>query len=183
MRYLILFALLIAGTAGAQTIDNDNLAQSASQSGAEAGANNQGVNLNAEFNSQTPGRQTFRYTGKVGNTPVNIAPAVSFAPQNCGNSNSYGISGGGWTVGGSKTTFSAGCEARLNAETFGKEAVNAINLFGDKTEAWRLHRMSVYAGCIANQQMADGCYYMGLIDQRTLEHIKASLPKLDGQKK
>ena len=191
---MILFASMIPNV-HAQTVISTSESNNQSSSGAQS-ANQNEINIISSapeqqtLNATTAASDTLRLSGDQTthfktNTMVGLTAASSFSQQNCGNITSAGLSGAGWTAGASRVRESVGCEARLNAESFGRSAVNERNLFGEAAESKvrALQDMSIYAGCTANQQMANGCFYRGLIDRKTLENITEHMPSGADQKR
>jgi len=165
MRYIVLAILMmVACGAHAQdtTVNSTSNSSTNSQSGAQSAVS--GNSISSELNFNSPGKQRVEYGGKIGNTPVGLAAAVSFSSDYCGGTVSGGASAAGITIGGSKVNFDPNCQALRRAEKFGMAAVTAANL-GMREDSAKLERMAVWELCASNDMTAQACRDMGLVSK------------------
>lgn len=164
IRILILASLALATgiaqadtTVGSSSTSGANVAtQTAAQ--AQLSGNQSSVTLN----STTPAKQTVRYEGNVGNTPVGLVAATSFSSDFCGGTDSFGVSALGGTLGGSKVSFDSHCQHLRSAEKWGLAAVTLRNL-GHNSESANAATMMIYELCTANADSVEGCKRLGLV--------------------
>lgn len=149
----ITFALLTA-PAFAQSADAEANSESNSNSSSQA----MSQNIFQGGDSVYPSRQTIRNTPGVG-----LAAATnSFSSDYCGGTAQAGVSGPGFSVGGSKQAYDPNCQALRRAEKFGQLSVTAYN-FQDQDQARRLLNMAIYEVCALDERTADHCMTQQLV--------------------
>lgn len=151
---LALCITLIALPAFAQSADADANSESNSNSSSQA----MSQNIFQGGDSVYPSRQTIKNTPGVG-----LAAATnSFSSDYCGGTAQAGVSGPGFSVGGSKQAYDTNCQALRRAEKFGQLSVTAFN-FQNQEQAHRLLNMAIYEVCALDQQTAEHCMTQQLV--------------------
>ena len=153
----IIFALsaaLLAAPAFAQSADAtaDSNSNSASQSQASS------QNIFQGGDSIYPANQRIRNTPGVG-----LAAATnSFSSDYCGGTAQAGVSGPGFSLGGSKQAYDTNCQALRRAEKFGQLAVTAHNL-QQHSQSLRLLNMSIFEVCSLDEDTVEMCLEQELV--------------------
>jgi hypothetical protein len=127
MKFKLAFAaMILAGTAHAQTaVDSNSSASTAST----AGANNAGNAQQLVLNSSTPGTQTIRSTGQA----VVSGFAGSFSSDYCGGTAGLAVGGPGFSVSGGAPKMDDTCRFLRTFERIQQAAAS------DPTNAAELH--------------------------------------------
>ena len=146
---------LLAMPAAAQTVGIDNNALSESTSGAST---NTVVN-----NALTLETQNHRKT-EVKTAPGHglAATTNSFSSDYCGGTAQAGVSGPGFSLGGSKQAYDTNCQALRRAEKFGQLAVTAHNL-QQHSQSLRLLNMSIFEVCSLDEDTVEMCLEQELV--------------------
>lgn len=145
---------LLTAPAFAQSADADANSESNSNSSSQA----MSQNIFQGGDSVYPSRQTIKNTPGVG-----LAAATnSFSSDYCGGTSQAGVSGPGFSVGGSRQAYDTNCQALRRAEKFGQLSVTAYN-FQDQEQARRLLNMAIYEVCALDPQTADHCMTQQLV--------------------
>lgn len=151
---LALCTMLIASPVFAQSADAD----ASSESNSASSSQSMSQNIFQGGDSIYPSRQTIRNTPGVG-----LAAATnSFSSDYCGGTAQAGVSGPGFSLGGSKQAYDTNCQALRRAEKFGQLSVTAYN-FQDHDQARRLLNMAIYEVCALDEKTSDHCLTQQLV--------------------
>jgi len=161
IRYLL--AGLIAAASLPAAAQVTSTSQTAVQSGASAGASNNGVSLNNTFEGADHMRYDYGHQRVEQVAPLSLGGAAAgFSNENCANTTQGGIATMWFSAAKGNATESIRCNARRDAGVYVALAADAAQV-GLADAAAKLRAMAWFQKCTATAQEIDACQKLGLI--------------------
>lgn len=161
IRYLLAGLIAAASLPAAAQVSSSS--QTAVQSGASAGASNNGVSLNNTFEGTDHMRYNYGTQRIEQVAPLSLGGAsAGFSNENCANTTQGGLSTMWFSAAKGNATESIRCNARRDAGVYVALAADAAQV-GLADAAAKLRAMAWFQKCTATAQEIDACQRLGLI--------------------
>jgi hypothetical protein len=161
IRYLL--AGLIAAASLPAAAQVTSTSQTAVQSGASAGASNNGVSLNNTFEGTDHMRYNYGTQRIEQVAPLSLGGAsAGFSNENCANTTQGGLSTMWFSAAKGNATESIRCNARRDAGVYVALAADA-DANNNHVIAAKLRSMAIFQKCTATEQELAACKQLGLV--------------------
>lgn len=164
----ILLAIALAAFAPLSFAQVTSTSQTQVQSGASAGASNNGVSLSNTFEAGDRMRYDYGTQRVEQVAPLALGGAAAgFSNENCANTTQGGVSTFWFSAAKGNAKESIRCNARRDAGVYTALASDARDN-GDAAGGWKLRKMAQWKMCTATEADVEACKRLGILPNDTM---------------